>query len=77
MEIVPAAIPFGISLLINIKSEGIPDNLRELDDILASIAASSWMLVTTLPSAGMIGQMQPHARAYLSAASVLRSIDWW
>jgi hypothetical protein len=71
--IVLAAIPFGISLLINLKSEGegIPDNFRELDDILASIAASFWMLVTTLPTVGMMGQMLPHARAYLLAASVL------
>jgi len=69
--IVLAAIPFGISLLINLKSEGIPDKFRELDDILASMAASFWMLVTTLPTVGMMGQMQPHACAYLLAASVL------
>jgi len=69
--IVLAALPFGISLLVNVKSEGVPDNFRELDDILASIAASFWMLVTTLPTAGMIGQAQPNARAYLLAASAL------
>jgi hypothetical protein len=69
--IVLAAMPFGISLLINLKSEGIPDKFRELDDILASLAASFWMLVTTLPTVGMMGQVLPHARAYLLGASVL------
>jgi len=64
VRIVLAAIPFGISLLINLKSEGVPDNFRELDDILASMAASFWMLVTTLPTVGMMGQMLPHACAY-------------
>eukprot|EP00984_Skeletonema_dohrnii_P024757 scaffold13890_cov76-Skeletonema_dohrnii-CCMP3373.AAC.2 len=69
--IVLAAIPFGISLLINIKSEGIPDKFRELDDIVASMTSSFWMLLATLPTVGMIGQTQPNARAYLLAASVL------
>eukprot|EP00985_Skeletonema_marinoi_P001948 scaffold785_cov180-Skeletonema_marinoi.AAC.2 len=71
MGIVLAAIPFGISLLINIKSKGIPDNFRELDDIAASMTSSFWMLLATLPTVGMIGQAQPNARAYLLAASVL------
>ena len=71
MGIVLAAIPFGISLLINIKSKGIPDNFRELDDIAASMTSSFWMLLATLPTVGMIGQTQPNARAYLLAASVL------
>eukprot|EP00985_Skeletonema_marinoi_P031043 scaffold35691_cov80-Skeletonema_marinoi.AAC.1 len=69
--IVLAAIPFGISLLINIESKGIPDKFRELDDIVASMASSFWMLLATLPTVGMIGQTQPNARAYLLAASVL------
>eukprot|EP00984_Skeletonema_dohrnii_P007702 scaffold2824_cov65-Skeletonema_dohrnii-CCMP3373.AAC.1 len=69
--IVLAAIPFGISLLINIKSKGIPDNFRELDKIVASMMSSFWMLLATLPTVGMIGQTQPNARAYLLAASVL------
>mmetsp|Transcript_16690 Transcript_16690/g.33517 ORF Transcript_16690/g.33517 Transcript_16690/m.33517 type:complete len:800 (-) Transcript_16690:318-2717(-) len=69
--IVLAAIPFGISLLINIESKGIPDKFRELDDIVASMTSSFWMLLATLPTVGMIGQTQPNARAYLLAASVL------
>eukprot|EP00985_Skeletonema_marinoi_P020661 scaffold12338_cov77-Skeletonema_marinoi.AAC.1 len=69
--IVLAAAPFVISLLINVESEGIPDKFRELDDILASMASSFWMLLATLPTVGMIGQTQPNARAYLVAASVL------
>eukprot|EP00984_Skeletonema_dohrnii_P020060 scaffold9695_cov74-Skeletonema_dohrnii-CCMP3373.AAC.3 len=69
--IVLAAIPFVISLLINIKSKGVPDKFRELDDIVASMASSFWMLLATLPTVGMIGQTQPNARAYLMAASVL------
>eukprot|EP00984_Skeletonema_dohrnii_P026131 scaffold15425_cov141-Skeletonema_dohrnii-CCMP3373.AAC.4 len=69
--IVLAAIPFGISLLINIKSTGIPDNFRELDEIAASMTSSFWILLATLPTVGMIGQTQPNARAYLLAASVL------
>ncbi|KAL7436292.1 hypothetical protein ACHAXM_005115 [Skeletonema potamos] len=69
--IVLASTPFGVSLLINVKTDGIPDNFRELDEIIASIAASFRVLVTTLPTVGLIGQMQPHARAYLLAASVL------
>eukprot|EP00984_Skeletonema_dohrnii_P018145 scaffold8397_cov104-Skeletonema_dohrnii-CCMP3373.AAC.2 len=66
-----AAIPFGISLLINMKSKGIPDNFRELDDIVASMTSSFWVLLATLPTVGMIGQTQPNAHAYLLAASVL------
>eukprot|EP00985_Skeletonema_marinoi_P027738 scaffold23234_cov104-Skeletonema_marinoi.AAC.5 len=66
-----AAIPFGISLLINIESKGIPDKFRELDDILVSMTSSFWMLLATLPTVGMIGQTQPNALAYLLAASVL------
>eukprot|EP00984_Skeletonema_dohrnii_P011683 scaffold4689_cov142-Skeletonema_dohrnii-CCMP3373.AAC.4 len=69
--IVLAAIPFGISLLINIESKGIPAKFRELDDILASMTSSFWVLLATLPTVGMIGQTQPNARAYLLAASVL------
>jgi len=69
--IVLAAIPFGISLLINVKSKGVPDKFRELDDIMASMTSSFWMLLATLPTVGMIGQTQPNARAYLLAASVL------
>eukprot|EP00984_Skeletonema_dohrnii_P021789 scaffold10970_cov83-Skeletonema_dohrnii-CCMP3373.AAC.2 len=69
--IVLAAIPFAISLLINIESKGIPDNFRELDDIVASMTSSFWMLLATLPTVGMIGQTQSNARAYLLAASVL------
>eukprot|EP00985_Skeletonema_marinoi_P024909 scaffold17801_cov72-Skeletonema_marinoi.AAC.1 len=69
--IVLAAIPFGISLLINVKSKGVPDKFRELDDIVASMTSSFWMLLATLPTVGMIGQTQPNARAYLLAASVL------
>ena len=52
--IVLAAIPFGISLLINIESKGIPDKFRELDDIVASMASSFWMLLAMLPTVGMI-----------------------
>ena len=66
-----AAIPFGISLLINVKSKGVPGKFRELDDIVASMTSSFWMLLATLPTVGMIGQTQPNARAYLLAASVL------
>eukprot|EP00984_Skeletonema_dohrnii_P021452 scaffold10724_cov112-Skeletonema_dohrnii-CCMP3373.AAC.3 len=69
--IVLAAIPFGISLLINIESKGVPDKFRELDDIVASMTSSFWMLLATLPTVGMIGKTQPNARAYLMAASVL------
>eukprot|EP00984_Skeletonema_dohrnii_P035563 scaffold35477_cov161-Skeletonema_dohrnii-CCMP3373.AAC.1 len=69
--IVLAAIPFGISLLINVKSKGVPDKFRELDDIVASMTSSFWMLLATLPTVGMIGQTQSNARAYLLAASVL------
>eukprot|EP00984_Skeletonema_dohrnii_P023779 scaffold12860_cov78-Skeletonema_dohrnii-CCMP3373.AAC.2 len=69
--IVLAAAPFGISMMINIKSKGIPDKFRELDDIVASMTSSFWMLLATLPTVGMIGQTQPNARAYLLAASVL------
>eukprot|EP00985_Skeletonema_marinoi_P011419 scaffold5436_cov143-Skeletonema_marinoi.AAC.6 len=69
--IVLAAIPFGISLLINVKSKGVPDKFRELDGIAASMTSSLWMLLATLPTVGMIGQTQPNARAYLLAASVL------
>lgn len=69
--IVLAAIPFCISLLINIKSEGIPDTFRELDGILTSMAASVCVLVITLPTAGIIGTVMPAARAYLLSASVL------
>ncbi len=71
LGIVLASMPFAISLLINIESKGIPDKFRELDEIAASIASSFWMLLGTLPAAGMIGQTQPNARAYLLAASVL------
>eukprot|EP00985_Skeletonema_marinoi_P017318 scaffold9423_cov88-Skeletonema_marinoi.AAC.3 len=70
--IVLAAIPFVIALLINIESKGgIPDKFRELDDIVASVASSFWMLLATLPTVGMIGKTQPNAHAYLLAASVL------
>eukprot|EP00984_Skeletonema_dohrnii_P028062 scaffold17881_cov148-Skeletonema_dohrnii-CCMP3373.AAC.6 len=69
--IVLAAAPFVISLLINIESIGVPDKFRELDDIVASMVSSFWMLLATLPTVGMIGQTQPNARAYLMAASVL------
>uniref|UniRef100_A0A7S2LV68 Uncharacterized protein n=1 Tax=Skeletonema marinoi TaxID=267567 RepID=A0A7S2LV68_9STRA len=69
--IVLAAMPFGISLLINVKSKGVPEKFRELDDIVASMTSSFWMLLATLPTVGMIGQTQPNARAYLLAASVL------
>ena len=71
MGILLAAIPFGISLLINIESNVIPDKFRELDDIVASMASSFWVLLATLPTVGMIGQTQPNALAYLLAASVL------
>jgi len=66
-----AAIPFVISLLINIENKGIPDNFRELNEIAASMTSSFWVLLATLPTVGMIGQTQPNARAYLLAASVL------
>ena len=70
--IVLASMPFSISLLINIqsKSKGVPDKFRELDQIAASMTSSFWMLLATLPAAGMIGQTQPNAQ-YLLAASVL------
>eukprot|EP00984_Skeletonema_dohrnii_P001295 scaffold401_cov144-Skeletonema_dohrnii-CCMP3373.AAC.6 len=67
--IVLAVIPFGISLLINIESKGIPDKFRELDEIAASMVSSFWVLLATLPTVGMIGQTQPNSRAYLLAAS--------
>jgi len=67
-----AAIPYCISLLINTKSVGILDKLfLELDDILASMVASFWVLVITLPSAAMIGHLVPAAHAYLLSASAL------
>ncbi len=69
--IVLALIPFAISLLINIQSKSIPDKFRELEEIAASMTSSFWMLFGTLPAAGMIGQTQPNAFAYLLAASVL------
>ncbi len=69
--IVLALASFAISLLINIQSKGIPDKFRELNEIVASMTSSFWMLLGTLPAAGMIGQAQPNARAYLLAASVL------
>lgn len=69
--IVLSAIPYCISLLINTKSVGIPDKFLELDDILASMVASFWVLVITLPSAAMIGHLLPAAHAYLLSASVL------
>mmetsp|Transcript_5464 Transcript_5464/g.8407 ORF Transcript_5464/g.8407 Transcript_5464/m.8407 type:complete len:367 (-) Transcript_5464:27-1127(-) len=73
MGIVLALMPFAISLLINIqsKSKGVPDKFRELDQIAASMTSSFLMLLATLPAAGMIGQTQPNAHAYLLAASVL------
>mmetsp|Transcript_5463 Transcript_5463/g.8405 ORF Transcript_5463/g.8405 Transcript_5463/m.8405 type:complete len:367 (-) Transcript_5463:27-1127(-) len=71
MGIVLALMPFTISLLINIQSKGVPDKFRELDQIAASMTSSFLMLLATLPAAGMIGQTQPNAHAYLLAASVL------
>ena len=49
-----ALIPFAISLLINIQSKGVPDKFRELNEIAASLTSSWWMLLGTLPAAGMI-----------------------
>ncbi len=69
--IVLTAIPFGISLLINVVSKGIPDKFREFDDIIRSMASSFWVLLATLPTVGMIGQAQTNAHAYLIAASLL------
>eukprot|EP00984_Skeletonema_dohrnii_P034754 scaffold33672_cov153-Skeletonema_dohrnii-CCMP3373.AAC.2 len=69
--IVLAAIPFFVALLINIRSEGIPDRFRELKDILKSTSTSFCVLIITLPTAGMIRMMVPAAHAYLLSASVL------
>ncbi len=71
LGVVLASMPFAISLLINIQSKGMPDKFRELDEIAASMTSSFWMLLCTLPAAGMIGHTQPNARAYLLAASAL------
>ncbi len=74
LGILLASMPFAISLLINIESKGMPDKFRELDKIAASLTSSFWMLLGTLPAAGMIGQTQPNAHAYLLAASVLSCV---
>jgi len=71
MGIVLALMPFATSLLINIQSKSVPDKFRELNEIATSMTSSFWMLLGTLPAAGMIRQTQPNARAYLLAASVL------
>ena len=66
-----AAVPFFLSLLLNIQSDGIPDKFRDFDGILTSMATSFCVLIITLPAATMAGDAAPSARAYLLSASVL------
>lgn len=69
--IVFAAMPFLLSLLLNIESVGMPDKFREYDQILTSIVESARNLIITLPMAALVKESTPSVYAYLIAASCL------
>ena len=66
-----AVLPFFLSLLLNVKSIGIPDQFREYEEISSSIISSISILIITLPTANMIRGIIPTVYTYLTAASVL------
>jgi len=66
-----AVLPFFLSLLLNVKSIGIPDQFREYEEISSSMISSISILIITLPTANMIRGIIPTVYTYLTAASVL------
>ena len=69
-----AAIPFILSLLLNVKSVGVPDKFREYDEIWKSMASSFYILIITLPMAVIVEEILPNVYAYLMAASTVSFI---
>ena len=69
-----AVLPFFLSLLLNVKSIGIPDQFREYEEISSSMISSIPILIITLPTANMIRGIIPMVYTYLTAASVLSFI---
>ena len=74
LGIVIAVIPLFVALLLNIKSEGMPEIFREFDQLLACGKACVGVLTITLPTIGMLANANPSAHAYLLAASLLSPI---
>jgi len=66
-----ASVPFFLALLLNVKSEGMPDLFREFDQIESSFKRTICVLSITLPTAAMIAQTMPNAHAYLLVSSLL------
>ena len=69
-----ASSPFFLALLLNVKSEGMPDLFREFDQIARSVRASIGVLWITLPTIAMVADILPNAHAYLLAGSLLSFI---
>lgn len=72
--IVIAVIPFFLSLLLNVKSLGMPDKFREYNEIKASMISSIQIIIITLPVAAMVKEVVQSAYTYLIAASMLSFI---
>ena len=66
-----AVLPFILSLLLNVKSIGVPDQFREYEEISSSMISSISILIITLPTANMIRGIIPTVYTYLTAGSVL------
>lgn len=72
LGIVIASVPFFLALLLNVKSEGMPEVFRDFDRISTCIKGTFGVLSITLPTVTMITYgMMLNAYAYLLAASLL------
>lgn len=70
-SVVLALTPFFIALILNVKSQSMPDVLREYNQILNSMKVSTGVLCITLPTIAMLSQSVTNVYSYLMSASLL------
>jgi len=66
-----ASAPFFVALLLNVKSEGIPEIFTEFTQIETCVRASICVLSITMPTVMMIANVVPNAHAYLMTSSLM------
>jgi len=71
LGIILSSLPFLLALLLNVPTEGLPDVIREFDQIASSMKVFLGVISITVPTLTLISGAMTDAHAYLMVTSVL------